>query len=60
MSTFFFGGVMFVGLIFFAKRGKGGFRLSSENRSKHQDKIDKIEQEIQQARDKALRWGFPW
>ena len=57
--TLVFGGLMFVGLIFVVKTGGVSCHFPSENRTKHPNRTRKIEQEVQQVKDRALFWGVP-
>jgi hypothetical protein len=52
MYTLFIGGVAFVGLIFLIGKKEGDVSTTSWG------KVEKIEQDIQQAKDKVLCWGF--
>jgi len=60
LSTLFFGGMLVVGFIFIAGKGRGSYRFLSENRTEHHDEIHKIEQELQEVKDRALLWDLPY
>ncbi len=62
LYTVFFGGVIVVGFIFTAGKGRGSYRFLSENRTEHEhhDGLHKIEQEVQQVKDRALLWDLPY
>ena len=62
MSTLFVGGLMVVGLGFLARIGLDFLARKGrdpENKIEQEERIRKIEQEIQQIKDKVLQ-QFPW
>lgn len=59
MFILFFGGLIFVGFIFVVGTGGRSCYFPSEKRVEHHDIIRKIEQELQQVKNRA-RCDLPW